>query len=48
MVSPNRIQSNVNNKRSKKVSNKNIDNHSYCEHDHKRAEKSPNEPKKPN
>ena len=45
MVSTYRIQSNTTNKRSKKVSNTNIDNNSHCEHEHKRAQMSPKDPK---
>ena len=33
MLSPYRIQPNNTNRRSKKVSNTNIDNNSHCEHD---------------
>ena len=36
MLSPCRIQSNTTNKRTKKVSNTSLNNHSYCEHDLKR------------
>ena len=46
VVSPYGIQSNINNKRSKRVSNTNIDNNSHCEHENKRTQTSPKEPKR--
>ena len=48
MLSPYRIQPNINNKRSKKVSNTNIDNNLHCKHDLKRSQLTSNDPVKGN
>ena len=45
MLSRYRKQSNTTNKRSKNISNTNFDNISYWEHEHKRDQRSSNDPK---
>ena len=47
MLSPLRIQPKINNKRSKKVSNTNIDNNSHREHEQKRPQLRSKELKRP-
>ena len=47
MLSPYRIQPNINNKRLKKASNTNIDNKSLCEYENKRSQRTSKDLKLP-